>query len=317
MSGTILRGTFDNADEYVAALQTWDVDVVQLGPGDLAVDIMHLEAGDLQFLHNTNNNKLHRCGSTPKGCRTFGIAASPGVCCTSQGRPFTSDMIRIFPKSGEMEGLSCGRFDVYCISIPNEDLERRIEALGCPHVHDLIEDAFAATPPPTALAALQGTLAEMSWLARSNMMAANYTLFEEVVASSLISCLANIKRPTFSLSCPKRVTAVHQALDYIRRHARDGIYLADLCSEIGVSERTLLYSFNDILRTTPKAYIKAYRLGNVQRDLLRGVETSVTDAATGWGFWHMGQFSVDYRKQFGESPSDTLKRGGMALSLPA
>jgi AraC-like DNA-binding protein len=33
---------------------------------------------------------------------------------------------------------------------------------------------------------------------------------------------------------------------------------------------------------------------------------TVTQIATGFGFTELGRFSVEYRKVFGESPSDTL-----------
>jgi len=32
--------------------------------------------------------------------------------------------------------------------------------------------------------------------------------------------------------------------------------------------------------------------------------------ANAWGFWHMGQFARDYRRLFGELPSDTLRCSG-------
>jgi AraC-like DNA-binding protein len=41
----------------------------------------------------------------------------------------------------------------------------------------------------------------------------------------------------------------------------------------------------------------------------------VTDAATAWGFWHFGHFSQEYKKLFGELPSDTLRR--YSVPLPA
>ncbi|MGE6473330.1 helix-turn-helix domain-containing protein [Serratia proteamaculans] len=35
---------------------------------------------------------------------------------------------------------------------------------------------------------------------------------------------------------------------------------------------------------------------------------NVTELAMDFGFLHLGRFSENYRKQFGELPSDTLKR---------
>jgi AraC-like DNA-binding protein len=39
-----------------------------------------------------------------------------------------------------------------------------------------------------------------------------------------------------------------------------------------------------------------------------GPAVNITEAAAEWGFWHMGKFAADYRRQFGELPSETLRR---------
>jgi AraC family ethanolamine operon transcriptional activator len=78
----------------------------------------------------------------------------------------------------------------------------------------------------------------------------------------------------------------------------------------GVTERSLQRGFQDVVGTTPKAYIQAQRLTNVRRQL-RGADpsrTRVADVANEWGFWHLGQFAADYRRHFGERPSETLRR---------
>jgi AraC family transcriptional regulator, ethanolamine operon transcriptional activator len=43
---------------------------------------------------------------------------------------------------------------------------------------------------------------------------------------------------------------------------------------------------------------------------LREAEAGATvqDVAARWGFWHLGQFSLDYKKHFFELPSETLSR---------
>jgi AraC-like DNA-binding protein len=42
--------------------------------------------------------------------------------------------------------------------------------------------------------------------------------------------------------------------------------------------------------------------------LARGRSATVTEIATGLGFVELGRFSVEYRRMFGESPSETLHR---------
>jgi AraC family ethanolamine operon transcriptional activator len=54
----------------------------------------------------------------------------------------------------------------------------------------------------------------------------------------------------------------------------------------------------------------AMRLNRVRRILARAPEgVSVTDAATRFGFFHLGRFSGQYRRLFGELPFETLRRG--------
>jgi AraC family ethanolamine operon transcriptional activator len=63
------------------------------------------------------------------------------------------------------------------------------------------------------------------------------------------------------------------------------------------------------LSMSPMAYLKTQRLNQVRQQLkaCRHHRTTVTDVAIQCGFWHMGQFAKDYRKMFGECPSETLR----------
>jgi AraC family ethanolamine operon transcriptional activator len=78
-----------------------------------------------------------------------------------------------------------------------------------------------------------------------------------------------------------------------------------------VCERSLRYAFRDLLDTTPTAYLKAQRL-NRAHHALRQADPSrvlVKQVALANGFWHLGQFAADYKRLFGESPSETLASG--------
>jgi AraC-like DNA-binding protein len=60
--------------------------------------------------------------------------------------------------------------------------------------------------------------------------------------------------------------------------------------------------------SSPKAYLQAQRLMGVRRMLrATGAEVPISDIANEWGLWHMGQFAADYRRHFGELPSETIR----------
>jgi AraC family ethanolamine operon transcriptional activator len=86
--------------------------------------------------------------------------------------------------------------------------------------------------------------------------------------------------------------------------------LATLCRAAGVTPRTLARAFRAVHGTTPVHYLHALRLSEARQTLLaKGAHcSSVTEVATRFGFRELGRFAGEYREQFGESPSETLRR---------
>jgi AraC-like DNA-binding protein len=102
---------------------------------------------------------------------------------------------------------------------------------------------------------------------------------------------------------------VRRAIDYIEAHLDQAITVADLVEATGVAGRTLFIHFKNFKGISPVRYARNARLRKVRQALLRAeAGASVTDIAMNCGFTHMGRFSVTYRRCFGESPSQTLKR---------
>jgi AraC family ethanolamine operon transcriptional activator len=54
-------------------------------------------------------------------------------------------------------------------------------------------------------------------------------------------------------------------------------------------------------------YLRLIRLNGARRSLREPLSAavSVRDVAANWGFWHFSQFSSDYRKLFGQCPSES------------
>jgi AraC-like DNA-binding protein len=107
-------------------------------------------------------------------------------------------------------------------------------------------------------------------------------------------------------SCPHYLLRARQ---YIHDHATDDLNLEDIERVAGVSRFKLYEGFKRHFGLAPMAYLKQFRLEAVRRDILADrSERNISAIAMGWGFTHLGRFSSDYKKLFGETPSHTLQR---------
>lgn len=114
---------------------------------------------------------------------------------------------------------------------------------------------------------------------------------------------------------PASLRAVRQAEEYLTAHASEPIAVADLAAFMGVGLRSLQRSFRSARGMSLRAFLTNARLDLARRHLqAAGPGTTVTQVLHASGFGHPGEFSAAYRRRFGESPSETLRRalGGRA-----
>jgi AraC-like DNA-binding protein len=133
---------------------------------------------------------------------------------------------------------------------------------------------------------------------------------EDTLMTALLELLAHNQAPRDERRAVAPA-AIRRAVDYIEAHAAQALNASDIARHAGVSTRSLYAGFAQSLGQSPMAYLKAVRLKRVRQALQEaaGSRTPVTELALAWGFGHLGQFAADYRAQFGELPSQTLRRG--------
>lgn len=112
---------------------------------------------------------------------------------------------------------------------------------------------------------------------------------------------------------------VQRAENFMRLNLRHNIYMNEICDAAGVSERGLRYAFEDLFGISPNRYLSMLRLCAACRGLSTadGGRRSVKAIALSCGLWDLSRFADNYRKVFGELPSDTLMRAPGALGQPA
>jgi AraC-like DNA-binding protein len=106
--------------------------------------------------------------------------------------------------------------------------------------------------------------------------------------------------------CPR---SVHRVIDFIHANAHEPVTLEDLVAISGVAGRTLFKHFKAFKSVGPMSYLRRVRMERAREALSAAAPgDSVTAIALRWGFHELGRFAGSYLRQFGEKPSETLRR---------
>jgi AraC-like DNA-binding protein len=133
--------------------------------------------------------------------------------------------------------------------------------------------------------------------------------FEDFVMTGLLlSQPNNYTRALRKHAQPIAPRDVRRAVEYLHENVAQPITLGDLVRECGVPGRTLLKHFQDFKGVSPMRYLRNLRLQQAREALQQGRVRQVNEAVSRWHFPHPGRFSIEYRRRFGESPSETLAR---------
>jgi AraC family ethanolamine operon transcriptional activator len=134
--------------------------------------------------------------------------------------------------------------------------------------------------------------------------------FKHVMMSALMDLHTGVS-PTAGRNLTRAVRSdlVKKSRDVLLACEQDTVTVLDLCKRLRVSRRTLQSSFLDVTGVTPSAYLRALRLNEVRRLLQKTPADALTigDAASKFCFFHLSHFAADYRKLFGELPSQTTR----------
>ena len=104
---------------------------------------------------------------------------------------------------------------------------------------------------------------------------------------------------------------IKTAMDYIQGNCDKNISAADVASFCNVTVRTLQRNFIKYLNTTPSKYIRNIKLEKVHEKLLQSAydkNISVKQALLDLGVIDFGRFANYYRKKYGCTPNETIKK---------
>lgn len=305
--------TSSDADDHAHNLSRWVQEYNQFSAGTFVGQITELWLPHTQlFLESTNQVLNQSCAAWSKAL-WFGIPVSR----TDGARMGTTDITEnsiAFKQGGtQFELFTPADFDIIGIVIDEDVFARYLQEVDHIDSSRITRKQGVIAVSPQAKVEVCGALIHMlnvKQIADSvHQHTPPYHSFEDRILSYLAPLLYT--GTASSQGAPRHLNRhriVERARDIVLAAPTENISIPDLCRTLHVSRRTLQYCFQDVVGMAPLNYLRILKLNQVRRDLRANNAHSnpVTQAALSWGFYHLGQFSADYRKLFGEAPSQTV-----------
>ena len=309
----LLNKTFRDYDDFAQSVRQWDLDFRQMDRGRFTASVLQAGKNECHIGEVYLSRKSYLRGKTPQGLRTFGALKDISSPHIWRGFDVTSNDLLIFPDDGEIDAHSEPGFHTFTFSFTEEILDEISITLGVGGISGIIKEPIPLNCNPAKMTALQNQLSLLSERLRNNATQTNISQIsyeiEYEIPRALVLILINDNTNLGTPGFTKRYRAIKRVKEYIEVCINEDITVRDLCKVSGVSERTLQYAFTEYIGMSPKSFMKINRLNHARQELRnsRESEESIFDIANRWGFWHMGQFAADYKKLFGELPSETKR----------
>ncbi len=304
-------GGLDALQEVVSGAS---LEIVQLERGRLQGEFKHVELGGSSVHFNQFNLSVRGRGPSSVTRWTF-VLVSERVEGMFNCQPLKPSRVITYRPGAEFAGTTKGHFEDWVFTVEDAILRQVAQRLFRCELPNNFGSTAAMQPPPGLLAKPRQIAASALALdSPSEGLGANFQL-QAQLHWELVEHLAGVlvTGATDRVTVGQRSTHSHSRIvqiaeGYLSAQPDAMFTIAELCMVADVSERTLRNAFQSVLGLNPNAYIKMRRLHLARRRLERatGERATVTKIALSSGFRHLGNFSQDYRKFFGESPARTL-----------
>ena len=291
---------FHDIDEATQTIAHESLQYRQLDAGPITIDLMGHELEDLSIFRASLDKRVDGPGFIEQGRVHLELALGGEGPHLYSAQEFSPGQAYLAGGNGGGHQLIKPGFDSICLSFREEVLAQ----YGGQNIVLPAGGLVQAICPPRA--------AQLVSLSREFMTG----LTEGLAGRELVDRMAQIASECLPESTrDDRAPSASKARATLAAKAREILVecrestLSEVCDAVGLSGRALRRVFSEVYGISPVQYRLAVQLGKVRQDLKlsparKGVVATV---AARHGFWHMGRFGSQYRRQYHESPSETLR----------
>lgn len=296
-------------DQAEALFGRWQGRLEQLSTGQFTGQLRVVQRGPVRIVEVEANQRVLLRGRDAAGVVALHPVTAGNAQCLWQGRRLAPGQLVVVGSEAEVDHYSSRRTSDLGVSLCPQALRAAARSL-------LTADDFVTPPTWAALAPSPEPFADLQrqidrlfrfGLAVPHLLGTpDGHRLEQECLRAIVAVLYPLPTPP-GLSRTGRARLLRSAEEFLRACLGQPIGAIDLCRELGVSERTLRLAFRERYGLGPMTYFKCLRLNAVRARLKATPDLAIAEVAQAFGFHHLGNFAADFRRQFGELPSQTQR----------
>ncbi len=306
-AGLIVHTSRKDPEEVPNDTHGWNIDINEMTKQPFEADIRLVHTFHLQLFLIEYHAAMMVEGGYPDGAVIFSCIKTDGLIHEKNRTYHMGEMI-ILNDSKHFDLVVSKPSYIYTLAIEKEILEREFESFFKIPFTDVYREQDIFLNPEQIETYYLLFKEQMEVLRQKSVEHTSkeaYAKLEIEILKKLFSC--------FVFRTKK--------IDYLPKYIRDGRVLlveninatytiADMVEDLQVSKRTIQYGFKHYLGFTPKEYQQYIRLNGIRKMILsvKDPHIMLSEIAANYNYFHLGHFSAEYKKFFGESPSETLRK---------
>ena len=305
--------SYSDVDAYTGALPSVSIDMTVTRRGSFAAQTTFIELDDVRIQRFRDNLPRIVHADLPAGRAILSFRTQPGPELIWHGVPLLpTTILWHHPQSAGFQ-RSEGAAEWGSVTMSLERMSEDVATLaGC----DL-----TAPRDPKSLSPSAATMEELQRLhaacVRTARIAPELLInpevtrgIEQAMTAALARAIASAYQCNGKAIGHQHATVMRRFRAMIEANPDRALYMGEVSAAIGVSGRMLRHCCKEHLGMGANQYLALRRMNMVRRALSRPTvsRSTVTEAATSFGFWELGRFAVGYKALFGEMPSQTLRR---------
>ncbi len=302
---------FVDIDQYMETLKGWDLEVGQLSAGQWRGRQQVISTDDYEYLFFSHSLK----------CLYHAVLCKPGF---SFFIPLTPEHVTYLFYKTDRAAISSTPFGETLSLITPDEFEGVTLTISYERYHYLLEHRYNSPvccptrhkttiyyPSEEQLHTLQKELLQIrsafskDTIIQLQPMQWLQYISDTVVAPLLVSIMANETNTLLQ----GRISPLLQALDIIAENLDSPPTVQELSERLNLTPRYLQLLFKKNLNLSPKQFIRFCRLNRARSYLYKSKlqKGSISDVANELGYWHMSNFSQEFKLVFGATPTEFVK----------